>query len=152
MRSLLRKLLFGRAHGLRARLRRRCCGANRQQEGQFDQGGANGVGERGGHDVPEGYLFALKTDQLAPGEMEEFIVGNTPLAIANVDGVFFAVSDRCPHAGGPIGDGTLEGHTVTCPYHGWSYDLQDGSCFVNDEAKLTCFEVKIVGDLVCVRV
>ncbi|MBT3222578.1 MAG: Rieske (2Fe-2S) protein [Proteobacteria bacterium] len=152
MRRLVRILLLGRDHGFRARLRRSCCGGKSGRKGQHESGAEASSGEQAGTDVPEGFVFGLKTNQLAPGEMEEFILGDTPLAIANVDGEFFAVSNRCPHAGGPIGDGALEGHTVTCPYHGWSYNLQDGSCFVNDEAKLTCYEVKIVGDSVCVRV
>ncbi len=49
--------------------------------------------------------------------------GGEEIAIFNVDGAFFGCSARCPHAGGPLAEGFLDGTTVTCPWHGWSFEL-----------------------------
>jgi nitrite reductase/ring-hydroxylating ferredoxin subunit len=45
----------------------------------------------------------------------------------------------------------MDGFTVTCPYHGWSYDVRDGTCFVSPDARLPTWPVRVVGDAVCVR-
>ena len=48
------------------------------------------------------------------------------VAVFNVDGTFFAIADTCPHKGGPLSDGTLEGFEVTCPWHGAKFDIRTG--------------------------
>ncbi len=60
---------------------------------------------------------------LVPGQA--IVVEAEPEAIAvfNVDGVFYACSSRCPHAGGPLSDGFIRGTSVICPWHGWDFDL-----------------------------
>ena len=45
------------------------------------------------------------------------------IALFNVDGTFYALDGVCPHQGGPLGQGTLEGCIVTCPWHGWQFDV-----------------------------
>lgn len=45
------------------------------------------------------------------------------IAVFRIDGEYYACSSRCPHAGGPLGDGFIDGTTVTCPWHGWSFEL-----------------------------
>lgn len=43
-----------------------------------------------------------------------------------VDGVLFALRDRCPHKGGPLSQGIVHGHAVTCPLHNWVISLKTG--------------------------
>ncbi|MBN2310137.1 MAG: Rieske (2Fe-2S) protein [Candidatus Hydrogenedentes bacterium] len=53
------------------------------------------------------------------------------IAVFNAKGRFFALSDACPHMGGPLSDGWVDdGVTVTCPRHGWKFDLEraEGAC------------------------
>lgn len=50
------------------------------------------------------------------------------VALFNVDGKIFAIENECPHMGGPLGEGDVEGCIVTCPWHGWQFDLHDGEC------------------------
>ncbi len=52
--------------------------------------------------------------------------GNTVLALFNLGGTFYAVNNTCTHAGGPLGEGKVDGHTVTCPWHGSRFDIQTG--------------------------
>ncbi len=48
------------------------------------------------------------------------------VAVAKVEGTFYAITDRCPHLGCSLSKGTLEGTTVTCPCHGSQFDIRDG--------------------------
>src|SRR2546427_50148 len=68
----------------------------------------------------------------------------------NVEGRFFAVSNVCLHRGGPIGEGMLDDAVVTCPNHGWEYDVRTGANVANPMARLRTFEVRIHGDDVLV--
>jgi len=102
--------------------------------------------------APPGFQPVLDAADLPPGSLVEAIVDGVPVALCNVDGAIYAVSDVCPHAGGPIGDGTLEGATVICPYHGWSFDVRDGRCFVDAEVTLPTYEAVVSGGTICVRV
>lgn len=67
-------------------------------------------------------------------------------ALFNVDGEIFALDNVCPHAGGPLGEGSLEGTIVTCPWHGWSFDVKTGECQNNPGASATCFKVGVKGE------
>lgn len=50
------------------------------------------------------------------------------VALFAVDGEFYALNNSCPHMGGPLAEGPFEGHIVTCPWHGWEFDVRDGHC------------------------
>jgi nitrite reductase/ring-hydroxylating ferredoxin subunit len=67
------------------------------------------------------------------------------LAVFNVDGALHAIDNTCIHRGGPLGEGDLEGSVVTCPWHGWQYDVTTGACVANPAAKVERYEVKVEG-------
>ena len=67
------------------------------------------------------------------------------LAIFNVDGAFHAIDNVCKHQGGPLAEGELEGCTVACPWHGWTYDVSSGECLEDSESSVERFEVKLEG-------
>lgn len=50
------------------------------------------------------------------------------IAVFNIEGEYFALDNRCPHMEGPLGEGELEGCIITCPWHGWQFDVKDGEC------------------------
>jgi nitrite reductase (NADH) small subunit len=60
-------------------------------------------------------------------------------------GAFHAIDNTCIHRGGPLGEGDLEGSVVTCPWHGWQYDVTTGACVANPAAKVERYEVKVEG-------
>ncbi len=101
---------------------------------------------------PEGFEVVLHKDALESGRIIEIIVGGTSIAVANVGGAYHAISNVCAHAQGPLGEGTVDGCAVTCPYHGWSYDLRDGRCLTMPGRDVAVYPVQIVGDAVCVRI
>lgn len=150
--DLLRTLVVGREHGLRARLRNRL-GLGGASDGPSEPEVVPPA-ERPIDDLPapDGFVAVARPEELQPGELVEAIVDGVPIALSNVDGTYHAVSNVCPHAGGPLGDGTLDGHTVTCPYHGWSFDVRDGTCFVNEDMGIATYEVVVTEHAVCVRI
>ena len=59
------------------------------------------------------------------------------------DDSVFAVRDDCPHRGGPLSQGIVHGHTVTCPLHNWKIDLHTGGALAPDRGCTNVFPVKV---------
>lgn len=72
------------------------------------------------------FVAVASTSEIPPGEAKAFIVGDREIGVFNVDGTFYAIENTCPHQGGPLADGWIEGCVVTCPWHSWSFDLRTG--------------------------
>ncbi len=72
------------------------------------------------------YVKALDTAALPAGKMAQVTVAGHTLMLANVDGTYYALADKCPHLGGSLSHGTLEGSVVRCPNHGSKYDVKTG--------------------------
>jgi 3-phenylpropionate/trans-cinnamate dioxygenase ferredoxin component len=62
--------------------------------------------------------------ELGPGEVKR--IDNPPIAVFNVEGALFAISDICTHAEASLSGGHVEGQTVECPLHGACFDLRTG--------------------------
>ena len=65
-----------------------------------------------------------------PGEVCVFDLDGESIAIANVEGRFFALDNVCTHDGGPLGEGALFGDQVECPRHGARFDVATGQARV----------------------
>jgi len=63
-----------------------------------------------------------------------------------VDDQVFALHDRCPHRGGPLSQGMVCGHTVSCPLHGMVIDLETGNAVAPDEGRVSRYSVRIDGE------
>src|ERR1044071_7919934 len=68
--------------------------------------------------------------EVRPGQMHYIDVDGLPIALANVDGTIYAFGDSCRHEGGPLSAGVLIDETVTCPWHGWTYNVRTGKSIV----------------------
>jgi nitrite reductase (NADH) small subunit len=84
--------------------------------------------------------------KLPPGTAMQADVGDDTFAICNADGEVHALDGICPHAGGPLGQGTLHGTTLVCPWHAWEFDCRTGALDVDPDFKIPTFAVKIDGD------
>jgi nitrite reductase/ring-hydroxylating ferredoxin subunit len=73
-------------------------------------------------------------------------VNGKSLAVFNVDGTFHVIDNTCIHRGGPLGEGDLEGEVVTCPWHGWEYNVKTGVSVNNPSACVASYPVVIEGD------
>ena len=96
------------------------------------------------------FVKVCKTADIPQGAGKTVEVNGTPLAVFNVDGTFYAVHNTCLHRGGPLGEGSLDGNIVTCPWHGWRYDVTTGTNEMNPSIVVNKFEVKVEGDDVLV--
>ena len=68
------------------------------------------------------------------------------IAVLNDHEKFFAVDNACAHMQGPLGEGSCQDGKVTCPWHGWTYDLKTGKNTFSQHIKLNVYEVKINGE------
>ncbi|MBI3808135.1 MAG: Rieske (2Fe-2S) protein [Nitrospirae bacterium] len=91
------------------------------------------------------FVRVAATTDVEPGHGIVAEVNDKTLAVFNVEGIFHAIDNTCIHRGGPLGEGELEGLVVTCPWHGWQYNVSTGVCVANPEAKVERYEVKIEG-------
>ncbi len=80
-------------------------------------------------ETPEGSVDVpvFLANDLPEGQIRHVKVGKKDIAIAHVGDEFFALSNVCRHAFGPLGEGFMEEHVVICPWHGWRYDVRDGT-------------------------
>lgn len=89
--------------------------------------------------------------ELTAGSAKEVVVGGRVLALYNVDGQLYALDGICPHAGGPLGAGRLTGSIVTCPWHGWQFDVTTGKHCLTDRIAQQQFPLTIEQDEIYVE-
>ncbi|MEW6543578.1 MAG: non-heme iron oxygenase ferredoxin subunit [Nitrospirota bacterium] len=85
------------------------------------------------------------TGDVSPGSGIVKEVNGQSIAVFNVGGTFYAIDNTCVHRGGPLGEGELDGDTVTCPWHGWAYDVKTGKSLTNPSACVKSYQVKVEG-------
>jgi nitrite reductase/ring-hydroxylating ferredoxin subunit len=91
------------------------------------------------------FVRVTGTADVKPGHGIVAEVNGKTLAVFNVDGNFHAIDNTCLHRGGPLGEGDVEGNVVTCPWHGWQFDVTTGECVKNPSAKVEVYQVKVEG-------
>ncbi|MBI1884294.1 MAG: Rieske (2Fe-2S) protein [Chlamydiae bacterium] len=89
-------------------------------------------------DIPEGTGTALEVE-------------GKSIALFNVEGSFYAIENTCKHRGGPLGEGSLEGKEVICPWHGWQYNVTTGECTTSPSISQAKYNVKVEGEEVWVE-
>ena len=72
----------------------------------------------------------LPIHELPTGTMTCIWVDGLPVGVANAAGIIYAFDDTCRHEGGSLSSGVLRDATVTCPWHGWAYQLHTGKAIV----------------------
>ena len=93
-----------------------------------------------------GSLAALRADGRLIAEIDDDSV-----LVFEVEGSLVATSGACPHAGGPIQDGALCGAILSCPWHGYNFDLRTGACEEDAGLTLERYEVLLRGDDILVK-
>lgn len=89
-------------------------------------------------------LCAL-TEAPSAGNVAEFEVGGRGICLGNVDGRLAALDNKCPHRGGPLGQGWIDGGAVVCPWHSWCFDLTTGNALPPDSGHVAVFPVRTEG-------
>ena len=98
------------------------------------------------------FVKAINKSDVPGKEGRVVQVAGQPVAVFNIGGEFCAVYNICPHQGGPLGEGDLEGTVVTCPWHGWQFDVKTGKSPINPAACIKTFPCRVEGNDVLVEV
>lgn len=98
------------------------------------------------------YRTICREDELRAGEGRLVEIDGKAIALFRVGSALHAVEDTCLHAGGPLHEGTLDGTTVTCPWHEWRFDIATGRCELNPTASLARYPVRVRGGMIEIEV
>jgi nitrite reductase (NADH) small subunit len=89
--------------------------------------------------------------EFTPGQGRMVTVNGRHVALFRLGDDFFALDNMCLHRGGPLCDGLIERDIVTCPWHGWSYQIRGGMMVQDPRVGVSAHEVRIDDDVVSVR-
>ncbi len=96
------------------------------------------------------FVPVAQVADIPSGESRAYVVGDREVAVFNVDGVFHAIENACPHQGGPLAEGWIEGNIVTCPWHAWCFDVTTGAMTLGGYTTVDAFDVALDGTTVTV--
>lgn len=95
---------------------------------------------------------ALKVSDVPEGQGKVAVLNGKEIALFKREGKIYALLNLCPHRGGPLGEGSLDGDEVICPWHAWGFDVKSGQCGALNDVKQPTFEVRLDGEDVLVNV
>jgi nitrite reductase/ring-hydroxylating ferredoxin subunit len=98
------------------------------------------------------FLKVASLSDLPAGSAKTVEVGGTSIALYNVDGQVHATANTCPHRGGSLGEGSLAGGIIACPWHAFEYEVSSGRCLTNPNLQLGCYPVKLEGQDILVQI
>jgi 3-phenylpropionate/trans-cinnamate dioxygenase ferredoxin subunit len=105
------------------------------------------------------FLKVAETSEIPVGKMKKVKVEGKEVLIVNVNGKYYAIGNRCTHAGGDLSEGSLDGNIITCPRHGSRFDVTTGKAvsgpkilFIRPKIKdEPSFELRIKGKGILVK-
>lgn len=96
--------------------------------------------------------YVCRLDELPLGAGREFVVADRVLAVYLLETGVNIIEGICPHAGGPLAQGMVRGDVVTCPWHGWQFNVGTGQHQLNPRMCVPTFFAIIDGDEVYVEI
>jgi nitrite reductase/ring-hydroxylating ferredoxin subunit len=99
----------------------------------------------------QGFYRVCRVEEIAPDRARMVLIGKENIAIFRYAGQLSAVSNRCRHQNGPLGEGKVVDGCITCPWHGYQYLPQNGQSPPPFREKLETYDVKLVGGEVFVH-
>jgi nitrite reductase (NADH) small subunit len=92
-----------------------------------------------------------RVSEFAPGAGRMVSVSGRNVAVFRLGDEFFALDNMCLHRGGPLCEGPIANAIVTCPWHGWSYEIRTGTMVQDPRVGVSKHDVRIDGEQVAVR-
>lgn len=92
------------------------------------------------------FVKVASVAQLPPDSLTEVMLDGNPIALCNAGGSIRALWGTCPHQGGPLGQGALNGDNITCPWHAWEFNCVTGESDFDPDVKVSIFPVQVNGD------
>ena len=98
------------------------------------------------------WVTVARVGEIAPGEWRVADLDDTPIAVFNLDGQYYAIADVCTHDAGQLTGGTVEGDVIVCPRHGARFDLRTGAALCPPAYEpIAKFPLRIENDAVFTR-
>jgi nitrite reductase/ring-hydroxylating ferredoxin subunit len=94
------------------------------------------------------FIDVASTRDIPSGQAKAYVVGDREIALFNVDGTYYAIENTCPHQGGPLAEGWIDGTTVTCPWHAWCFDVTNGAMTLGGFTSVESYEVQVAGSTI----
>ena len=101
--------------------------------------------------MQSGFVAVGNVADFATGRGQMVVVNGRHVAVFRLGDGFHALDNLCLHRGGPLCEGPIENEVVTCPWHGWSYQIKTGMMVQDPRVGVSCHEVLIENDRVSVR-
>ncbi|MBC8352674.1 MAG: Rieske (2Fe-2S) protein [Planctomycetes bacterium] len=88
-----------------------------------------------------------QTDEIPEDEARMFVIDNVMVGVFHVNGEYFALDNRCPHAGASLAGGIIENDTIRCRIHHWRFCVREGTYLDEDKPRFNArtFAVRVVG-------
>ena len=97
------------------------------------------------------WIEIASVEECPPGTSLERAVSGQMVALANADGQYYAMDGLCPHQGGPLGKGVLCGTILTCPWHGWQFNVVDGKYQLSSTVGQSTYQVNVQDGKIFIR-
>ena len=95
-------------------------------------------------ELPDKFTPLLSESELQENVMRKADANGIPVLVVKSGGRIFVLAEKCSHLGGPLVEGKFDGRTVTCPWHGSTFSIEDGAIEVGPAAyRQPCFEVRV---------
>jgi nitrite reductase/ring-hydroxylating ferredoxin subunit len=92
--------------------------------------------------VPE-FVAVARIEDIPEGEVRAVEAGGRAIALAHAGGRVYALQGECAHMHGPLGEGHVDGCVLTCPWHGWQYDVRTGENEFDRAITIETFDVQV---------
>ena len=92
------------------------------------------------------YVKIMPEEDLPIGKSAIISAGEDEIALFNYKGKYYAMANKCPHRGSPLGEGRIEEGIVICPGHEWRFKLESGANMQNPELFIPTYPVKVRND------
>ena len=99
------------------------------------------------------FVTVAKESEIPEGTSKAFTIDQKTIAVFHrPGGIWCAIDDYCPHMGASLAEGTVEDGVVECPWHAWQFRLNDGTWVNSPKLKIGCYEVRVEGNDIQVKV
>ncbi len=96
----------------------------------------------------ENWHAVFQSNEITEGKAIEAIIEGNILAIVQIDGKIYAIDGICAHQGGPLAKGEVSGCILTCPWHGWQYDLPTGKQILSKVIAQKTYRTRVIDDTI----
>ena len=98
------------------------------------------------------FVRVAELQEIPEGQAKVVRVQDREIAIFRADGVIRAVKNSCPHRGAGLDRGSVMDGILTCPGHGWQFDMKTGDCLDRPDVGVRCYRAEIRGNSVWVEI